>query len=358
LYRNKKKLQPEILELFKVCFGPFNVLDHNKPFIFPEQKRPLGGSYYPASMTKTTFFNWIKKHPKDKSAFESPYTVIRQMKSKLVAIPYSKEYAKLLKPIAKLLFESAKLADNKSLKMYLLTRAKSLLTNDYFHSDMAWMDLDDPFLEIVIGPYEVYADELLSYKAAFESFITIIDPEESKKLKLVEKHLQEMEDYLPIEDKFKNRNRGSSSPVKVVNLVYTAGDSKAGVQTMAFNLPNDERVREAKGSKKVMLKNIAEAKFNKIWMPIVKRVLKKEELRHCSFKSYFNHVVMHEVSHGLGPGNITINNRKTTVSKELKELYPTIEECKADTLGIYFLHYFVEKGYFDFGKSFFKKNVS
>jgi hypothetical protein len=208
---------------------------------------------------------------------------------------------------------------------------------------MAWMDLSGD-IEVVIGPYEVYEDELFGYKAAFESFVCVVDPEESEKLEKVVRNLKAMEANLPIPEEHMNFDRGSSSPVKVVNEVFAAGDTKAGVQTIAFNLPNDERVREAKGSKKVMLKNKLEAKFNKILMPIVKEVLVQKDHKRVSFDGYFNQVLLHEVSHGLGPGKITKGDRETTVNKELKELYSVLEECKADTLGAYNIQYLIDQG--------------
>jgi len=265
---------------------------------------------------------------------------------RLVAIPYSQAYREFLEPAARLLKEAAALAQNPSLKKYLNSRAEAFLSNDYFQSDMDWMDLKDHKIEVVIGPYEVYEDALLGYKASFEAFITIVDPEESAKLRKVNQYLQDMELHLPIPDKYKNLHRGSASPIVVVQEVFTGGDTKAGIQTTAFNLPNDERVREAKGSKKVMLKNVAHAKYDKCWIPIVNIVLDPKDLQRVSFNAYFNHVLMHEMSHGLGPGTITVNGRKTTVNKELKETYSTIEECKADILGVYNLAYMVEKGVF------------
>jgi len=163
----------------------------------------------------------------------------------------------------------------------------------------------------------------------------------------VASYLNDMEQHLPISDAYKNFNRGSSSPIKVVNELFAAGDTKAGIQTTAFNLPNDERVREAKGSKKVMLKNIARAKFDKCWIPIVNTILAEKPLKLVSFDAYFNHVLMHEMSHGLGPGSITLaDGTPSSVSKELKELYSVIEECKADVLGVYNLDFMINKGVF------------
>lgn len=335
-----------LLEYFTVNFGPFDRLEDDSPFINLDEPKPKGANYYPVDMTKEEFENWIKEHPEDEEAFTSNFTVIRRDEGRLVAIPYSEKYRKYLEPAARLLKEAAELAENPSLKKYLNSRAEAFLSNDYFQSDLDWMDLTDHTIEVVIGPYEVYEDELLGYKAAFEAFITLVDPEESEKLSVVKRYLQEMELNLPLPAKYKNLDRGSASPIVVVQEVYTAGDTKAGVQTTAFNLPNDERVREAKGSKKVMLKNIAQAKYENCWIPIVNTVLAEKDLQRVSFDAYFNHVLMHEMSHGLGPGKITVNGKETTVNKELKETYSTIEEAKADILGLYNLQFLVAKGIF------------
>ena len=339
------------LEYFDIMFGPFDRLEHNKPFIDSYQK-PLGANFYPEDMTKQEFESWIKTHPEDEKSFTSEYTVIRRQDSSLVAIPYSQFYKDKLKKISFLLKEAAKYADNPSLRKYLNSRADAFLSNDYFQSDMDWMDLKNHTIEPVIGPFEVYEDELFNYKASFEAFLTLVDPKESAKLKIFAKYLKEMEANLPLPDKFKNFNRGSDSPIIVAQEVYCAGDAKAGVQTLAFNLPNDERVRKAKGSKKVLLKNIHEAKFKKLLFPIAERVLDENDLNYVTFEAFFNHTLMHEISHGLGPGIIYKNGRKTEVKKELKENYATLEECKADVLGMLNNIFMIKKGIFP--KSFEK----
>jgi hypothetical protein len=332
-------------ELFTIMFGPFNRLDENKAFI-NDKPKPEGANYYPADITKEEFTQWIKSHPEDKEAFENTFTLIRRTNKKLVAIPYASAYKNDLETAAALLKEAAALTQNTSLKKYLHSRSDAFASNDYYQSDMDWMDLDSQ-IEVVIGPYEVYEDQLFGYKAAFEAFVTIVDPVESNHLKIVGQHLNELEMHLPIEDKYKNFDRGSESPVKVVQEVFSAGDTKAGIQTLAFNLPNDERVREAKGSKKVMLKNIAEAKFNKIYMPIAQVVLDESMLPMISFERWFTHILMHEFTHGLGPGKLTLNDgTETTVSKLLKDTYSTIEECKADVGGLYTYAYLCQKGVF------------
>ncbi|MEP0862215.1 MAG: peptidase [Ignavibacterium sp.] len=331
------------LELFNIMFGPFDRLEDDEPFIGTE-KKPLGANFYPEDMTKEEFENWIKQNPADEKSFTSEFTVIRRKDGKLVAIPYSEYYKEYLTRISNLLKEAAEYADNPSLKKYLLSRADAFLSNDYYQSDMDWMDLKDHNIEVVIGPYEVYEDGLFNYKASFESFVTIKDPVETKKLEVFAKYLNDIEKNLPLDEKHKNYQRGSESPIVVVNEVFTAGDTKAGVQTLAFNLPNDERVRKAKGSKKVMLKNVHEAKFEKLLKPIAELVLEPELLQFVTFDAFFNHTLMHEMSHGVGPGFITVNGKQTEVKKELKETYSTIEECKADILGMYNNIFMIEKG--------------
>ncbi len=331
------------LDYFNINFGPFDRLDYDKPF-YGNNEKPKGASFYPEDMTKVEFENFLKENPEMEAEFTSEFTMIRRENGKLIAIPYTEYYKTELTEISKLLTEAAKFADNTTLKNYLITRAKSFQTNDYYESDMAWMDLRDHTIEVIIGPYEVYEDGLFNYKASFEMFLTIVDPTSTAKLKTFANYLTEMEENLPISQEHKNFNRGSDSPIVVAQEVFGAGDNKAGVQTLAFNLPNDERVRKAKGSKKVMLKNVHEAKFDKLLKPISEIVLDSSQIKYVTFDAFFNHTLMHEMSHGLGPGFITVKGEKTEVKKELKETYSTIEECKADILGLFNNIFMISKG--------------
>ncbi|HYG62755.1 MAG TPA: hypothetical protein VEL74_09260 [Thermoanaerobaculia bacterium] len=321
-------------EYFRINFGPWDRLAESEPFI-GDLKHPEGAGYYPEDMTKEEFEAWIAKNPGDKERFTSNFTVIRRGPDKeLTAVPYSQEYKAWLEPAAKLLRQAAGITDNASLKRYLTTRADAFLSDDYYESDVAWMDLDAP-VEVTIGPYETYEDGLFGYKAAFESFVTVNLPKESAALARYKERLPWLEGNLPIPDEHKNKNRGTESPIRVVDTVFTAGDTRAGVQTIAFNLPNDERVREAKGSKKVLLRNTMRAKYDKILVPIAERVIAKDQVADLTFEAYFDEVLHHELSHGLGPGSITVNGRKTEARLELKELYATLEEAKADVMGMY-----------------------
>jgi len=333
-------------DYFTINFGPFDRLEGDQPFINLNQPKPAGANFYPPDLTKEAFEQWLGGHPEDREAFTGYFTVIRRQGENLVAIPYSEAYKAFLEPAARLLKEAAALTENSSLKIYLNSRADAFLSNDYFQSDMDWMDLQDHNIEIVIGPYEVYEDKQFGYKAAFEAFITLVHHEDGQKLRKVAEYLDDLERRLPIPDEHKNFDRGKASPIVVADEVFTAGDTKAGVQTIAFNLPNDERVREAKGSKKVMLKNVSRAKYDNISTPIMQRVLAEEDLAKVSFEAFFYHVLLHEMCHGIGPGKIIKNGQETTVNKELQETYPTLEEAKADIVGLYQFPYLVEKGVF------------
>jgi hypothetical protein len=206
------------------------------------------------------------------------------------------------------------------------------------------MDLDSE-IEVVFGPYEVYEDALFNYKASYEAFVAVRDREESEKLAVYAAHLKDMEANLPIPERYKNTSRGFESPIRVVQEVFNAGDARPGVQTSAFNLPNDERVRQAKGSKKVLLKNVMEAKFSKSGRPVAERVLEPAAVSRVSFDAYFNHTLFHELSHGLGPGIIRAPDGRQVESRlMLKNIYSTIEECKADAVGLWSLLYALDTG--------------
>jgi hypothetical protein len=197
---------------------------------------------------------------------------------------------------------------------------------------------------VTIGPYETYEDELFGYKAAFEAYITLTDAAESAKLQKFSQHLQELENNLPMEPGYRNPKLGAGSPMRVVNEVFASGEGNNGVQTAAFNLPNDERVVKEKGSARIMLKNVQDAKFNKVLIPITRVVLTTAQQQAVAFDSFFTHILMHELMHGLGPHNITVNGQATTVRLQLKELYSSIEEAKADVTGLWALQYLIDKG--------------
>jgi hypothetical protein len=275
----------------------------------------------------------------DRERAEGFFTVIRRdATGRLKTIPYSQEYKNDLAKAARLMEEAAGLTGNATLKKFLLSRGAAFLSNDYYESDLAWMDLDAP-IDITIGPYETYNDEIFGYKAGFEAYVNLRDDVETEKLKFFGGHLQEIENNLPINPEYRNPKLGSQAPIRVVNQVLSAGDGDHGVQTAAYNLPNDERVVAQKGSKRVMLKNVQEAKFHGTLEPIAKRVLTPASQPDLSFDSFFTHILAHELSHGIGPHQISVDGRATTPRQELKELYSAIEEAKADVTGLFMLQY-------------------
>lgn len=336
----------ERLHFFKINVGPWSRLDKNEPFIdgAPHEK-PHKGDFYPDDMTREEFEAWAKSLTEEQrqQATGFFYVIKRDAGGKLAPVAYSQEYREFLEPAAKLLREAAELTDNKTLKDYLIKRAAAFLSNDYYDSDVAWMDLDAP-IDLTIGPYETYEDELFNYKASFESYVTLRDDAESTKLAKFANHLQEVENNLPIEERYRNSKLGAAAPIRVVDEVYAAGEGNRGVQTAAFNLPNDERVIREKGSKRVMLKNVQEAKFKQVLGPISKIVIDPGQQSEVSFEAFFTHILAHELMHGLGPHDIKVGGANTTVRKQMKELYSAMEEAKADISALFALDYLISKG--------------
>lgn len=332
------------LEYLRIMRGPWDRQDHHAPFA-TEQKRPAGGGFYPEDMTAEEFRAWIDKHPEQEEAFESLFTVIRRTEDGgLEAVPYREAYKEWLVPAAEKLEEAAALTSNESLKTFLESRAAAFSSDDYYQSDKDWMDLDG-LVEVTIGPYEVYEDELLGLKASFESFVTVTDPKASADLAKYKELLPEMEKNLPIPDEVKTV-RGAESPIRVVDVVFTSGDARKSVQTIAFNLPNDERVRKEKGAKKVLLRNLIETKFEKIMRPIAEQIIDEEQLKYLSADAFFNETLFHELSHSLGPAFTTKDGEKVEVRLALESAYSAIEECKADVMGAYNILFMIQKGHF------------
>jgi len=333
------------LHYFLINDGPWSRLDENEPFIDGVPPKPPQANYYPDDMTKEEFNSWMNRlsAAEKEKATGYFYTIRRDRNGKLKTVPYSEEYREFLEPAARLLREAAALTSNSTLRDFLNKRAAAFASNDYYDSDLAWMDLDAP-IDVTIGPYETYEDELFGYKAAFEAYVTLRDEAESAKLSKFSQYLQELENNLPVDPKYRNPRLGAASPIRVVNEVFSSGEGNNGVQTAAFNLPNDERVVKEKGSKRIMLKNVQDAKFQKTLIPISRVVLTTAQQRDLAFDAFFTHILTHELMHGLGPHNITVNGQPTTVRLQLKDKYSSIEEAKADVTGLWALQYLIDKG--------------
>lgn len=339
-------------EYFWLNKGPWSILDDHQRFLPAElagitipEKKPAAANFYPEGASKQALESWINALPAaDKEQAQWFFTTIRQNAAgQFVTVKYSDEYKLELERAAALLKQAAADTDNASLKKFLILRADAFLSNDYLASDFAWMDLDAP-VDVTIGPYETYNDELFGYKAAFEAYVNIRDEKETRKLDFFAQHMQELEDNLPLDAQYRNPKVGAAAPMVVVNQVYGAGDGNMGVQTAAYNLPNDERIISQLGSKRVMLKNVQEAKFKATLNPISKLVLNKADQRDLDFDSFFTHILAHEIMHGLGPHSTRVNGAESTPRQDLKETYSTIEEAKADITGLYALAYMMDKG--------------
>lgn len=330
------------LKMFNLYFSPWDDLANDHIF-YGNQPRLDGANFYPVDMSKQEFEQWLAQHPEDIATFTHPRTVIQRQDDQLVAIPYASHYQQWVQPAISLLEEAAKLTSNTSFANYLNQCALALASDDYYAADVAWIDVKDTVIEVVIGAYEIYADRLFGYKTAFQAFITVKNPQESEELAHFKSYLKTLEHNLPIDDAYKNLDKAFFSPIVVTNQLQGGGFVKAGIQNLAFNLPNDERVRKNKGSKNVLLKNVIEAKFYAILQPLAQRLLSEEYAKRVEFESMFYNILFHELSHALGPDALVIDGKPTTVARELKDLYSTIEEAKADVMGIYHALYMLEQ---------------
>lgn len=337
------------LKYFLHMKGPWDRQDGNKPFIPGVPAKPAQADFYPADATKEEVEKWIAGLPDaQKAEAMGFFTVIRRDPAgKLVSVPYSVEYQNQLIQAAGLLREAAALTQQPKLKDYLNKRAAAFLSNDYYDSDVAWMELDSS-IEPTIGPYENYEDDWFNYKAAFEAFVGLRDDAETAKLAKFASELQGLEDKLPIDPKYRNPKLGALAPIRVINQVYASGDADHGVMTAAYNLPNDEKVTREKGSKRTMLKNVQQAKFKVILTPLAKLALSPADQKNLSFDAFFTHILMHELMHGLGPHDIIGEGGKPTTARQaLQEAFSAFEEAKADISGLWALQQLVDKGVLD-----------
>ncbi len=328
-----------VLAYFDLMRGPWDRQDHFRPFA-TDRERPPGAGFYPEDLTADAFKAYVAAHPEQKEALEGLTTVVARDGDRLKAVPYGQAYAEWLKPAAALLVEAAGLTQNKSLKTFLMSRAAAFASDEYRQSDKDWMDLDAR-VEPTIGPYETYEDDLLGLKASFEAFVTVSDPAASAKLARYKKLLPDMETNLPIPAGAHGK-RGGDSPIRVVDLVYSSGDARKSVQTIAFNLPNDEVVRKEKGAKKVLLRNLIETKFDRIMRPLGEKILDPSQVPLLSAESFFDETLFHELSHSLGPA--FVKGTHTEVRVALESSASAIEECKADVAGAYNILYLVKRG--------------
>ncbi len=332
----------DLLKYLYINKGPYDMIFEGKRFVGDgSPKLPAGANLYPTDLSKEEFEKYVADNPEQKGSLESQYTVVKRSGDKLTTIAYAKAYPEV-NTIAQKLEEASNLTTDAGLKKYLKLRAQAILTDDYFESDMAWMDVVDGDIDIVIGPIENYIDKLFNYKTAYEGGIFIKDRAGTQTLQVYKSHIYNLEQNLPSDKKYIRKDiKAGKNVLKIVNAAYLGGDFQQGVKTIATSLPNDPRVHKAKGAKKIMFKNMIEAKFKRIVVPIGNKILHADLIKNIDPKSFMDFITLHEVSHTLGRGFV-YQKPEMTVRKALKEKYSTIEEAKADTLSIYG-HWYLKK---------------
>ncbi|NNF60153.1 MAG: Zn-dependent hydrolase [Gammaproteobacteria bacterium] len=320
-----------------INYGPWDRLDGDKPFLTGFGPKPAGANFYPADMSREEF---SAAQMEDKDGLYS--LVRRRDDGSLYTLPYHKAYADRLEAAAALLLEASDFAEDEGFRNYLRLRARALVTDDYQPSDMAWLDMKNNRIDVVIGAIENYEDQLFSYRAAYESYVLLKDLSWSQRLQRFAAFLPDLQRALPVPDQYKTESPGSDSDLNAYDVIYYAGHSNAGSKTIAINLPNDEEVQLAKGTRRLQLKNAMRAKFDEILVPISELLIVPEQRRHITFDAFFSNTMFHEVAHGLGIKN-TINDRGT-VRKALQELASATEEGKADVLGLWMITWLTDNG--------------
>ncbi|MBF81516.1 MULTISPECIES: Zn-dependent hydrolase [Idiomarina] len=338
---NKESLlssvEGDVREFTAINYGPWDRLNNNKPFLTGFEEKPEGANFYPADMSKTEFEN------ADLADKDSLYTLLRRdEQDELITVPYSEAFKDSLTRASDILLEAADLAESQAFAKYLRLRAEAFLSNEYQPSDMAWMEMTDNDVDVVIGPIENYEDHLYGYKTAFESYVLIKDKAWSERLAKYAEYLPQLQEGLPVEPAYKAEMPGANAQLNAYDAVYYAGHSNAGSKTIAINLPNDEEVQLEKGTRRLQLKNAMQAKFDKILVPIAEQLIVPEQRENITFNAFFANTMFHEVAHGLGIKN-TLND-KGTVRSALKEHASALEEGKADILGLYMVTQLFEQG--------------
>jgi len=323
--------------------GIFDKMDEYHNF-YGTFSRPGGAAFYPTDLTKEEFETYVAAHPDQANALLSPYTVVKRDGAGLKAVPFHEEYAKWIRPASELLKNASRLATSPSMQKYLGARAEALLTDDYFQSDLDWIDLKENDIDIMIGPFEFHEDGLMGIKAVYQSSVGIKDKEESAKLDVYTRHLNALEQNLPHDAKYKRSITGLSSPMVVVADIIRGGDLAAGYQAVATNLPNDPKVHSTKGTKKTFWKNVMAARVGKVIEPVGRALIASDQIEYITPQAVFNFVLMHELCHALGPLYVDGSNDMIPVNQALKELAAALEEGKADLAGLHSARYFIEQG--------------
>ena len=327
----------------KINASRFDLLDDNKPFVGTDPM-PLGRGFYPANLTRDQVEQYVKEHPDQKAAIYDQFTIVRWHKGKLEAVPYHIYYRAFLEPAAKVLQAAATLSQDAAFAKFLRLRADALLSDDYFPSDLAWLELKNPRFDIIFAPYETYLDSLLGVKGSYGAAVLVRNQRESKKLELFEKYVPDIQDALPLAAEDRPSKHGLQTPMEVMDAPFRAGDLTHGYQAVADNLPNDPRVHEQKGSKKLFFKNFMDARVNYVILPVARKLMEPEQAAKVTGEGYLLGTIMHEICHGLGPAFARTPAGKVSIRESIGPQLSGLEEAKADATGMFGLKWMVDHG--------------
>jgi hypothetical protein len=327
----------------KINASRFDLIDENKPFVGTDPMPP-GRGFYPPGLTREQVEQYVKEHPDQKAAIYDQFTVVRWKDGALEAVPYHIFYRPFLEPAAKALRDAAKLSDDPAFAKFLELRADALLSDDYFPSDLAWLDLKNPKFDIIFAPYETYMDSLLGVKGSYGAAVMVRNERESKKLELFQKYVADIQDALPLSPEDRPSKRGLETPMEVMDTPFRAGDLTHGYQAVADNLPNDPRVHEQKGSKKIFFKNFMDARVNYVILPVARKLMEPAQAAKVSGEGYLQSTLMHEICHGLGPAFARTAAGKISIREAIGHQFSGLEEAKADVCGMFSLKWLVDHG--------------
>lgn len=348
LYRqlegSKEPGDEALRRLLFINAGRFDAIDENRPFIGTEPMPP-GHGFYPAGLTRADIEAYVKAHPEKKQEIYSGYTIVRRMGDELVGLPYHDVFRPYLAPAAKALREAALLSPDPHFANFLRLRADALLSDNYYDSDVIWLDLKDPRFDVVFGPYETYLDDLLGVKTSYGAAILIRNDKESQKLATFQKYVPEIQDALPLAAEDRPSKKEHNMPMEVMDSPFRAADLNHGYQAVADSLPNDPRIVEKKGSKKIFFKNFMDARVNQVILPLARRMMHPDQAALVSGEGYLAHTMMHEIAHGLGPAFARIDGRQVDIREAMGPLHSGLEEAKADVVGMFGLIWLFDHGY-------------
>lgn len=329
--------------LLVIMGSRWDLLDENRPFV-GAGPMPPGHELYPPGLTRGQIEQYVREHPADKGAVYDPYTVVKRQGQRLIGAPYHEEYQQFLVPMAAALRDAAALSDDPAFAKFLRLRADALLSDNYYASDIAWLDERDPKIDVIFAPYETYLDDLLGVKTSYGASILIRNEEESRKLAVYEKYVPDIQDALPIDAADRPSKRGHLTPMEVMDAPYRAGDLRHGYQAVADNLPNDARIHQEKGTKKIFFKNFMDARVNYVILPIARKLMPPAQANRATGEGYLAGTLLHEISHELGPSFARRNGKQIDIREAIGPAYSGLEEAKADVVGMFGLKWLVDHG--------------